>query len=176
MAVAKGNPENSSLHGERGGQRKYPDRPIVGVGAVIFEGQKVLLVKRGREPALGEWSIPGGCVDLGETLEQALIREVYEETHLQVEVLALVKVLERIFREPDERVAYHYVLIDFLCGCRGGTLLAGSDAAEAQFVPLRELSCRGLAPVTLHVIQRADGMRKKKKGGEIPPELRGYYG
>jgi 8-oxo-dGTP diphosphatase len=157
-------------------QRKYPNRPIVGIGAVIFEEEKVLLVKRGREPALGQWSIPGGCVDLGETLEQALIREVCEETHLEVEVLALVKVLERIFREPDERVAYHYVLIDFLCGCRGGVLSAGSDAAEARFVPLREFSAYGLAPVTVQVIHRADGMRKEKNGGKLPSGLGGYYG
>ena len=157
-------------------QRKYPDRPIVGVGAIIFEEEEVLLVKRGREPALGQWSIPGGCVDLGETLEQALIREVCEETHLEVEVLALVKVLERIFREPDDRVAYHYVLVDFLCGRRGGVLSAGSDAAEARFVPLRELSAYELAPITLQVIRRADRLRKGEKEGDLSSEPGGYYG
>ncbi len=157
-------------------QRKYPDRPIIGVGAVIFEEERVLLVKRGTEPALGQWSIPGGVVDPGETLEQALIREVFEETHLEVEVLALVKVLERIFREPDGRVAYHYVLIDFLCDRRGGDFMADSDASEARFVPLQELSAYQMAPITLQVIHRADRMRKEKNGGEMPPELGGYYG
>jgi 8-oxo-dGTP diphosphatase len=168
--------KNPILNGGRRLQRKYPDRPIIGVGAVIFEGEKVLLVKRGREPALGQWSIPGGAVDLGETLEQALIREVFEETHLEVDGLALVKVLERIFREPDGRVAYHYVLVDFLCNLRGGDLKADSDASEARFVPLQELSAYQMTPITLQVIHRADRMRKENNGGEVPPELGKYYG
>jgi len=168
--------QNPFLNGGRRLQRKYPDRPIVGVGAILFAEEKVLLVKRGQEPALGQWSIPGGAVDPGETLEQALIREVYEETHLEVKVLALVKVLERIFREPDGRVAYHYVLIDFLCERRGGDLMADSDASEARFVPLQELSAYQVAPITLQVIHRANGMRIEKNRGKLPSEPGGYYG
>jgi ADP-ribose pyrophosphatase YjhB (NUDIX family) len=88
-------------------KRKYPSHPIIGVGGIIFQQGRVLLVRRGREPGLGQWSIPGGVVNTGETLKEAVVREVFEETHLEVEVLALAKVLERIFRDPDGRVAYH---------------------------------------------------------------------
>lgn len=144
-------------------KRKYPDRPIVGVGAIIFQEDQVLLIKRGKEPSFGQWSIPGGVVHLGETLEQAVIREIREETHLEVEVLALVKVLDRIFRDPEGRVAYHYVLVDFLCQCRTGGLMSDSDAQAAHFVPLKDLAAYQIAPVTSEVIARAARLRKNPK-------------
>ncbi len=156
-------------------ERKYPDHPIVGVGAIIFQGEQVLLIKRGRAPGLGEWSIPGGAVEPGETLKEALVREVREETHLEVEVLALAKVLERIFREPDGRVAYHYVLVDFLCGLKGGVPQSDSDAEEVRFVSLQDLPAYRIAPVTLHVIRRAAWLRENPEGLKAPADFAELY-
>jgi 8-oxo-dGTP diphosphatase len=149
-------------------KRKFPDLPIVGVGGVIFEGDRVLLVKRGKEPGLGQWSIPGGVVQVGETLKEAVVREVREETHLEVEALGLAKVLERIFRDPDGRVAYHYVLVDFLCRRLGGTVQADSDAQEASWVPLRDLHSYQVVSTAREVIHRADWLRKNPEA-EVPP-------
>lgn len=120
----------------------------------------MLLVQRGKEPALGQWSIPGGVVRIGETLKEALIREMMEETHLEVEPLIMVKVLDRIFQDSNGRVSYHYVLVDFICRIKAGTLEAGSDAKDARFVPLDELLTYQIAPITLEVIQLADRLRK----------------
>jgi 8-oxo-dGTP diphosphatase len=152
-------------------ERKYPDHPFIGVGGVIFRRDQVLLVRRGKEPGLGQWSIPGGVVRTGETLKEALVREVLEETHLEVEVMTLVKVLERIFRDADDRVAYHYVLVDFLCQCRGGELKADSDAQDARFVSLRDLPSYDIAPVTLEVLHRAVGLQKCPEDGNPAPAM-----
>ena len=141
-------------------KRKYPDRPIVGVGGIIFHEDQVLLIKRGMEPSLGQWSIPGGAVHVGETLEEAVRREILEETHLEVEVLTLAKVLDRIFHDPEGRVVYHYVLVDFLCRCKAGELKSDTDAQDARFVSLQDLPSYQIAPVTLEVIHRADRLRK----------------
>jgi 8-oxo-dGTP diphosphatase len=140
--------------------RIYPDRPIVGVGGIVFSGDQVLLVRRGREPAKGEWSIPGGAVELGETLENAVIRELKEETGLTVRPVELIKTLERIFRDREGKVQYHYVLLDYLCEIEDGILSPASDAAEAVFVSLAALSSYHLAPVTLEVIRSAWSKRK----------------
>ncbi len=151
--------------GERGDaflemKRKYPDQPIIGVGGIIFREDQVLLIKRGMEPSLGQWSIPGGVVLIGETLEEAVRREIFEETHLEVQVLTLVKVLERVFRDSDGRVAYHYVLVDFLCHCLSGELRSDSDAQDARFVNLQDLPSYRIAPITVEVISRADRLRR----------------
>jgi 8-oxo-dGTP diphosphatase len=135
--------------------REYPERPIVGVGAVILDGERVLLVRRGNEPLKGEWSLPGGAVEAGETLEAAIAREVLEETGLEVDVGPLVDVLDRIRRDPDGRVRYHYVLIDFLCRPTGGTLCCASDAADAAWAALADLDRFALAPATLAMIEKA---------------------
>jgi len=156
-------------------KRKYPSHPIIGVGGIIFQQDQVLLIKRGREPSLGQWSIPGGAVHTGETLKEAVVREVFEETHLEVEVLALAKVLERIFRDPEGRVAYHYVLVDFLCRCRGGELKSDSDAQDARFVPLKDLPSYEVAAVTLEVIHRAAGMEKNPEAGNSPSDIGKVY-
>lgn len=157
-------------------RRKYPGHPILGVGGILFEEDRVLLVKRGKEPALGQWSIPGGVVRVGETLKEAVSRELLEETHLEVEILTLAKVLDRIFRDPDGRVAYHYVLIDFLCRRTGGELKPDSDAQEARFVPLQDLPSYQIAPVTLEVIRLGDWLRKNRGTGNPPPEIGKPYG
>jgi len=157
-------------------KRKYPDHPIIGVGGIVFHDDQILLVQRGKEPSLGQWSIPGGVVRTGETLREAVVREVREETHLEVEVLVLAKVLERIFRDPDGRVAYHYVLVDFLCRHKSGTLKADSDAQDARFIPLQELSSYPMTPVTLEVIHRADWLRKNPEFCNSSPGVGTYDG
>src|SRR5438128_12402839 len=95
--------------------RVFPERPIVGVGAVVLDGDRVLLVKRAHEPLKGEWSLPGGVVELGETLADALMREVLEETGVPIEIGEVVEVLDRVQRAADGRVEYHFVLVDYVC-------------------------------------------------------------
>ena len=137
--------------------RKYPQHPLVGVGAVIFDEdrRRVLLVKRGREPAKGRWSIPGGLVDVGEALEEALEREVVEETGLEIEVGPLVEVLDRIIYDEDLRVQYHYVLVDFLCTAKPDEPREASDAEEVRWFRLEELEGLEMTGSTLEVIAKA---------------------
>ena len=135
--------------------RQYPERPIVGVGAVVLDGGRVLLVKRAHEPLRGEWSLPGGAVDVGETLEEAIRREVREETCLEVEVGPIVDVLDRIRYDPDGRVKFHYVLVDFLCRPLSGTLQRASDAEEAAWAERADLGRYGVAEATISVIDKA---------------------
>ncbi len=145
-------------------RREYPEAPIIGVGAVVIDEGKVLLVRRGQEPLKGEWSLPGGALELGETLEQGVVREVLEETGLTVAPAGIVEVLDRItldritLGEPSGRVRYHYVLVDFLCHVAGGAVRAGSDADEARWVgqeELHEQDCYRVAPLTIRVIDKA---------------------
>jgi len=135
--------------------REYPDRPIVGVGAVIVDGDKVLLVRRGHEPSKGEWSLPGGAVEVGETLVNAIAREVQEETGLRVDVGPIVDVLDRVRLDADGRPQFHYVLIDFLCRPVGGTLACASDATDVVWVAFSALSTYGVADATVTVIEKA---------------------
>ncbi len=135
--------------------RRYPDRPVVGVGAVIVQGARVVLVQRAFEPLKGEWSLPGGAVDVGETLVQAVAREVREETGLTVRVGPMVEVLDRIHREPDDRVEFHYVLVDYVCTPIDGTLAPASDAADARWVSLDELAAYRVSDTTVAVIVKA---------------------
>lgn len=126
--------------------REYPLRPVVGVGAIVLEGENVLVVRRGRPPKMGAWSIPGGGVDLGEDLERACAREVKEETGLDVEIVSEGRVLNRVTRDEWGRVRFHYVLVDFVCRPTGGVLRAASDVSEARWLPLGEI--RRLRPMT----------------------------
>ena len=125
--------------------REYPESPFVGVGAVIVRDDRVLLVKRGKPPLLGEWSLPGGVLECGETLREGAIREAREETGLVVDVGEMLGVYERIVRGDDARVRYHYVLIDFLCRPVAGALKATSDAVEAGWFSREELPALNLA-------------------------------
>lgn len=137
-------------------RREYPDAPIAGVGAVIVrdgDPPSVLLIRRGQEPLKGEWSLPGGAVELGETLEEAIRREVLEETGLVIEPAGVVQAFDRIARDADGRVRYHYVLVDFLCRVTGGSLACASDAVEARWAGLEDLD--GLTPLTVEVIRKA---------------------
>jgi mutator protein MutT len=135
--------------------REYPVRPIVGVGAVVVDGGRVLLVRRANEPLKGEWSLPGGAVDAGESLRAAVVREVREETGLDVEAGPVVEVLDRIQRDPDGRVRFHYVLIDFVCRVAGGALCCGTDAADAAWVDPAALDAYRVADSARSVIRKA---------------------
>jgi 8-oxo-dGTP diphosphatase len=125
--------------------REYPDNPLVGVGAVIVQENRVLLIRRGQPPLLGEWSLPGGVLECGETLREAVIREAREETGLTVETGEMLGVYERIIRTEDGRVRYQYVLIDFLCRPASGDLKAASDAADVRWFTREELPGLNLA-------------------------------
>ena len=138
--------------------REYPERPIVGVGGVVVERGRVLLVRRGRAPLLGEWSIPGGALKTGETLEEGLRRELREETGLEVMPLELVEVLDRIVPDADGRTRYHYVLIDYLCRVEPSgpqDPSPATDVSECRWVPPSELAEYALRPETLRVVERA---------------------
>jgi len=134
--------------------RQYPERPIVGVGAVIVGEGKVLLVKRKYEPLKGQWSLPGGMVEIGETLEAALAREMLEETGLRVDVGPVIEVFDRIMRDEERRVRYHFVLIDYLCWPAGGSLQAGSDVEEAIWADPAMLGDYALTEKAISVIER----------------------
>jgi 8-oxo-dGTP diphosphatase len=133
-------------------QREFPEVPLVGVGAIIIEDSRVLLVKRAHPPLQAQWSIPGGVLEVGEMVREAAIREVREETGLSVEPGELLGVYDRILRNPEQRVQYHYVLIDFLCRRVGGELLAADDAAEVRWFTAEQLALLNLAEDTLNVI------------------------
>jgi 8-oxo-dGTP diphosphatase len=132
--------------------REYPETPLVGVGAIIIEADRVALVRRGRAPLQGKWSIPGGVLEVGETLRKAAEREVREETGLEVDIGELLGVFDRVVPDESGKIRYHYVLIDFLCHCRSGELTAGDDADEVAWFRREGLEPLGLAPETLRVI------------------------
>ncbi|HEX4424029.1 MAG TPA: NUDIX hydrolase [Terriglobales bacterium] len=135
-------------------KREYPDRPLVGIGAIIIENARVLLIKRGQPPLLGEWSIPGGMLELGETVREAAIREAQEETGLTVEPGELLGVFDRVIRDEGNRVRYHYVLIDFLCRRISGDVLAAGDADDARWFTQEEAAKLPLAKDTAEVVRR----------------------
>lgn len=136
-------------------KRQYPERPILGVGAIIADNGRVLLVERGHDPLKGVWSLPGGVVEVGEYLKDAVRREVREETGLEVEPVSIVEVFERIMPDASGRTEYHYVLIDYLCRVKGGRLQAESDVSDARWVPRADLRSYRITEGTLDVIEKA---------------------
>jgi len=143
-------------------KREYPEVPLVGVGAIIIEDERVLLVKRGHPPLAGEWSIPGGVLELGETLRDAAVREAREETCLTVEPTELLGVYDRVLRDDAGRTLYHYVLVDFLCRRIHGEALAADDADEVRWFTAAEAGKLDLAEDTAEVVRL--GFDKDKTG------------
>jgi len=140
-------------------RRRYPKHPLLGVGALIFTraGRRgpILLVERGGKPLKGYWSLPGGLVEPGEQLEDAVRREVKEETGLEIQPMRLFEIFLRIMRDEQGRVEYHYVLADYVCKVVGGNLRAGDDVSRAQWARRSELERYRLTEGTLEVIERA---------------------
>lgn len=140
-------------------RREYPTCPIVGVGVVVWHGKRVLLVRRGKAPRLGQWSLPGGAQQLGETVAEAARREVEEEVGLEVALGDIVATVDLIERDPEGRVRYHYTLIDFVAEAASPDLRPGSDAAEARWFALEEIEALGLWSETVRVIKLASERR-----------------
>lgn len=140
--------------GDESTGRSYPRRPIPAVGAVVVKGREVLLVMRGKEPGYGQWSIPGGAIHVGETMEHAVVRELREEVGILIDPVGLVKTLDRIVHDEEGMVLYHYILLDFLCLYRSGKPRAGSDAIEARWVKDADLGRYGLPRETEEVIRK----------------------
>ncbi len=136
-------------------QREHPKQPLIGVGALIVENGRVVLIKRGKAPLLGEWSIPGGMLELGETLRQGAEREALEETGLVVRATELLGVFDRVVPDAEGKIIYHYVLIDFLCERVSGELHAGADAADARWYKPEEVADLPLTEDTAGVIRAA---------------------
>jgi 8-oxo-dGTP diphosphatase len=134
--------------------REYPAQPVVGVGAVVVRGGRALIIKRGHEPRKGEWSLPGGHVHLGESLSDAARREVKEETGLDVYPEAIIETFDRVHRDPDGRIRYHFVIVDFVCESHDGDAVAGSDAEAVAWVSATELDAYGVNPHAAAVIKK----------------------
>jgi 8-oxo-dGTP diphosphatase len=150
--------------------REYPERPVVGVGGVVLENGRTLLIKRGSEPLLGEWSIPGGTLELGESLQEGVARELREETGLEVAVLDMIEVFDRIFRDTKfggreiaGRPKYHYVIVDYLCERVAGEARAGSDVTDVAYAAEEELERFHLTPTATRVLRRAFAMDRERR-------------
>jgi ADP-ribose pyrophosphatase YjhB (NUDIX family) len=143
--------------------RRYPKRPLVGVGALIFERGLILMAQRGKEPLKGWWSLPGGALETGESLDSAVRREVREETGLEIEPRGVFEIFERIMRDQAGTVEYHYVLVDYLCKVTGGTLCAGDDVCRVKWMKLEDLRGLQITEGTLGVIEKAFGKRRRYK-------------
>jgi len=141
--------------------RTYPTRPIPGVAGIIIHGGRILLSVRGKPPSEGKWGLPGGAVEVGETVEEALVREVAEETGVAVRTLRLVAVLDSVSRDEDGKVKYHYVLFEYLCGYVAGEVCAGSDAPDARWVPLDDLDSVDMMPTTRRFVEKILGQEKE---------------
>jgi 8-oxo-dGTP diphosphatase len=153
-------------------QREFPIAPIAGIGAVVLDGaERVLLVRRGQEPLLGEWSLPGGALELGERLEDGVRREVREETGLDVEPQEIVAVFDHISHAESDptQVRFHYVLVDYRCRLLGGTLSSATDVTEARWASWNELTGHGalaIRPFTLSVIRKALDQVEQSPAGQ----------
>jgi 8-oxo-dGTP diphosphatase len=141
--------------------RRYPRRPLVGVGALILDRDRILMAQRGKEPLKGWWSLPGGALETGEALADAVRREVREETGLEIEPLGVLEIFERIMRDAAGVPEYHYVLIDYVCRITGGLLAAGDDVCRVEWVRRRDLPNLQITEGTLGVIEKAFRQRRK---------------
>jgi len=141
--------------------RRYPKRPMVGVGALIFRRDRILMAQRGKEPLKGWWSLPGGALEIGESLADGVCREVREETGLIVEPVRMFEIFERIIRDAAGAPEYHYVLIDYVCKATGGKLFPGDDVCAVEWVRRKDLQALQITEGTLGVIEKAFAMKRE---------------
>jgi ADP-ribose pyrophosphatase YjhB (NUDIX family) len=141
--------------------REYPSRPFVAVGGLIFKGEKALLVRRAKDPGRGQWSIPGGAIEVGETLHQALSREMREETNLAVEIGPLVEAVDRIVHDAEGNVMFHYIVVDYLCFAPAEEPRPGSDVSEVCFASAKDWPGFGLDRLALDTLHKALDMVRK---------------
>ena len=146
------------------GTREYPERPVVGVGGVVIADGRALLIRRGNPPLEGEWSIPGGALEVGEMLLDAVRRELAEETGIEVRVGDLIEVFERIFPDGEGQPKYHFVILDYLCEAVRGTARAGSDVTDVAWAAESELQKYLLTPTATRVIKKAFQMARERDG------------
>lgn len=153
--------------------REYPERPIVGIGGVVIDGDRALLIRRGNEPLIGQWSIPGGTLELGETLAEGTVRELKEETGLEVRVLHMIEAFDRInfghgadetwtTMEERSRPRFHFVIVDYLCERISGSAVAGGDVTDVAWASESELEKFALTPTATRVIRKAFAMARRK--------------
>ena len=135
--------------------RRYPTRPIVGVGTVVLDDDMVLMIQRGKPPRQGSWSLPGGAQELGETIHEAARREVREETGLEIEILGLIDVVDSVRPDADDKIEYHYTLIDMAGHADGGTLMAGGDAQDCRWFTRPEIDAMDIWSETKRIIALA---------------------
>ena len=145
--------------------REYPNRPFVGVGAVVVDSGRILMIKRGKPPRMGDWSLPGGAQKLGEVVDETARREVGEETGLEVEILGLIDVVDSIRKDDDGAVQFHYTLVDVLARPYGGELRAGGDAMDARWFARAELDGMKLWSETYRIIDLAIEMEAALAAG-----------
>jgi mutator protein MutT len=157
-------------------KREYPKAPIAGVGVVVFKEDKVLLIRRGKEPGRGRWGLPGGAVELGETLAQAAEREVDEECGIEIEIRDVIEVIDRIIPADGGQIRYHYILIDLLAEHRRGDPIASSDASEVRWVLEKELDQLELSQATSRVIRNGLRMATTEAQGQPPIYLQQTWG
>ncbi|MCC3861329.1 NUDIX hydrolase [Pseudemcibacter aquimaris] len=143
-------------------KREYPKRPIPGVGVVVFNGEKILLIKRNKEPKAAEWSIPGGAQDLGETLTECAMREVNEETGIKIENITLLKAVDYIDKDENNDIRFHYSLIDYMADYKSGDLVAGDDVLDAKWVHINDFKSYNLWQETIDLIEDAIVHRRSK--------------
>ncbi len=162
--------------------REYPERPVVGVGGVVIEGGRALLIRRGSEPLLGQWSIPGGTLELGESLEQGVVRELKEETGLNVRIVEMIEVFDRIYEDEvgaaggevsppgveskKKGPRYHYVIIDYLCERIDGEAKAGSDVTDVSYANEDELGKYGLTETATRILRKAFAMQRARRAAK----------
>ena len=151
--------------------REYPDKPVVGVGGVVIENGRALLIRRGSEPLLGQWSIPGGTLELGESLENGVIRELKEETGLTVRIVEMIEVFDRIYEDDADAAQkkgprYHYVIIDYLCERLDGEAKAGSDVTDVAFAAEDEFVKYGLTETATRILRKAFVMDRARRAAK----------
>jgi 8-oxo-dGTP diphosphatase len=144
--------------------RQYPTIPVAGVGAVVFYGEKILLIKRGKEPSKGKWSVPGGGVELGETLYEAARREVMEECSVEIEVERVMDAADNIVKDTKGHIRFHYIIIDLLAKYKSGEIKAGDDAEECGWFTPAEAAIKDLTPTLRTMLERHEIIKKEEAG------------